>query len=277
MLQYENAAKTIQKLKEVAHSVQIWPWYFLASAKLLRLEVSQGIVHQGIDIIRELQLKLSTFTFTHEMEWMTDSSEISLRAAINDLPRLKELMLRAPRIDLIREIEITHENLLEVKERIVSVEVLPEKTIRQKVEKLVYQSIVFSGNETLALQNLGNALDIGAEVGFYDFFIRHKNLYPIMVKAAVAKPTVFREGLVRAMGQQINAKGGVQGSLAEKLTRREVEILKHLGTGVPISSISKKLHISQNTMKTHLRNLYRKLDVDGRHSAVDEAKKLLLI
>ena len=93
----------------------------------------------------------------------------------------------------------------------------------------------------------------------------------------MAKPTAFRENLAKVMGQQINAKGGVQGSSAEKLTRREVEILKHLATGVPISAISKKLHISQNTMKTHLRNLYRKLDVDGRHSAVDQAKKLLLI
>ena len=79
------------------------------------------------------------------------------------------------------------------------------------------------------------------------------------------------------MGQRISAKGAEQGSLAEKLTKREVEILKHLSTGVPISAISKKLHISQNTIKTHLRNLYRKLDVDGRHSAVDQAKKLLLI
>jgi ATP/maltotriose-dependent transcriptional regulator MalT len=79
------------------------------------------------------------------------------------------------------------------------------------------------------------------------------------------------------MGQRISAKGDEQGSLAEKLTKREVEILKHLSTGVPISAISKKLHISQNTMKTHLRNLYRKLDVDGRHSAVDQARNLLLI
>ena len=40
---------------------------------------------------------------------------------------------------------------------------------------------------------------------------------------------------------------------------------------------AKQLHISQNTMKTHLRNVYRKLGVDGRHSAVEKAKKLLLI
>jgi LuxR family maltose regulon positive regulatory protein len=30
-------------------------------------------------------------------------------------------------------------------------------------------------------------------------------------------------------------------------------------------------------MKTHLRNLYRKLEASGRHSAVEKAKKLLLI
>jgi ATP/maltotriose-dependent transcriptional regulator MalT len=53
--------------------------------------------------------------------------------------------------------------------------------------------------------------------------------------------------------------------------------LKHLTTGNPISAIAKQLHISQNTMKTHLRNVYRKLDVDGRHTAVDKARKLLLI
>jgi ATP/maltotriose-dependent transcriptional regulator MalT len=53
--------------------------------------------------------------------------------------------------------------------------------------------------------------------------------------------------------------------------------LKHLTTGVPLSAIAKQLHISQNTMKTHLRNVYRKLGVDGRHTAVEKAKKLLLI
>jgi ATP/maltotriose-dependent transcriptional regulator MalT len=277
MLQSDNAAKTLTKLRELAQSVQIWPWYFIAAAKLLRLEIDRGIIHQGIEVIRELQLELSSFTFTHEMEWLVDTSEIALRASINDLPRLKDLISRSPKIDLIRQIEMTHENLLEVKERSVTIELHPENTVRQRVQKLVYQSILHSDNETLALQNLSSALEMGAEVGFNDFFVRHKNLYSIMVKAAVAKPTVYREGLVRAMGQQINAKGGAQNSLAEKLTRREVEILKHLATGVPISAISKKLHISQNTMKTHLRNLYRKLDVDGRHTAVDQAKKLLLI
>jgi DNA-binding NarL/FixJ family response regulator len=186
-------------------------------------------------------------------------------------------MLRAPKIDLTREIEITFDGLYDLKERKNSADDLPEETSRERVEKYVYQSILNNDNETLALQRLAEALNVGAEVGFNDFFVRQKSLYPILVKAAVAKPTAFRENLVKVMGQRISSKGDEQGSLGEKLTKREVEILKHLSTGVPISAISKKLHISQNTMKTHLRNLYRKLDVDGRHSAVDQARKLLLI
>ena len=82
---------------------------------------------------------------------------------------------------------------------------------------------------------------------------------------------------MHAMMQRINATNNLQGELDEKLTMRELEILKHLTTGNPISVIAKTLYISQNTMKTHLRNTYRKLGVDGRYSAVEKAKKLLLI
>jgi len=277
MLQSELAAKTLKKLQDISQTVQVWPWYFQAADNSLRLEISRGLIHQAVDVIKELQTKQSSFSFTHEMDWMIDSSEILLRSAIHDIPRLKDLMLRAPKIDLTREIEITFDGIHDLKERKTSAEDLSETTARERIEKYVYQSILNNDNETLALQRLSEALNVGAEVGFNDFFVRQKNLYPILVKAAVAKPTAFRENLVKVMGQRISAKGVEQGALSEKLTKREVEILKHLSTGVPISAISKKLHISQNTMKTHLRNLYRKLDVDGRHSAVDQARNLLLI
>jgi ATP/maltotriose-dependent transcriptional regulator MalT len=63
----------------------------------------------------------------------------------------------------------------------------------------------------------------------------------------------------------------------ESLTSRERQVLKHLSTGRPIGLIGKELHISQNTMKTHLRNIYRKLQVDGRKSAVEKATENFLI
>ena len=61
------------------------------------------------------------------------------------------------------------------------------------------------------------------------------------------------------------------------LTKREIEIVKHLESGKPITAIGASLHISHNTMKTHLKNVYRKLGVEGRDQAVEKAKSLGLI
>ncbi|CAB4740855.1 MAG: hypothetical protein F2703_01360 [Actinobacteria bacterium] len=125
--------------------------------------------------------------------------------------------------------------------------------------------------------SLSKALELGAECGYHEYFLRQIELYPLIIKAAANKPTIYLENLAKDMSDRINMITHSSGELGEKLTNRELEILKHLNSGNAISSIAKSLHISQNTMKTHLRNTYRKLDVDGRHSAVDKAKKLLLI
>jgi DNA-binding NarL/FixJ family response regulator len=121
------------------------------------------------------------------------------------------------------------------------------------------------------------ALDLGAEYGYHEYFLRQRDLYPLIVKAATQKPTIYLENLAKDMTQRISSSNSTASEIDKKLTNRELEILKHLNSGNPISAIAKSLHISQNTMKTHLRNTYRKLDADGRHSAVEKAKKLLLI
>ena len=68
-----------------------------------------------------------------------------------------------------------------------------------------------------------------------------------------------------------------QKSRSESLTTREIDVLKHLATGKSLELIGKALHISKNTMKTHLRNIYRKLEVSGRVEAVNKGEKLLII
>ena len=63
----------------------------------------------------------------------------------------------------------------------------------------------------------------------------------------------------------------------EKLTKRELEILRNLASGRTLTVLAAELHISQNTMKTHLKNLYKKMAVSDRHEAVERAKNLSLI
>jgi hypothetical protein len=196
---------------------------------------------------------------------------------LSDWKRAEEILQRMPKIEMVRQIDMNVKFQADPKRIHALVAQMPETTPRERVNKVLYQATINIDQENIALKYLQTAVDLGAEVGFHEYFVRQNKLYPLMVKAAAAKPTIFLESVVHEMSERIQSSNSDTGALEEKLTSRELEILKHLTTGNPISAIAKQLHISQNTMKTHLRNVYRKLDVDGRHTAVEKAKKLLLI
>ena len=58
------------------------------------------------------------------------------------------------------------------------------------------------------------------------------------------------------------------------LTDREVDVLRELALGGSNAMIAHALFVSENTIKTHLASVYRKLDVDGRAGALTAARGL---
>ncbi|MFB7052005.1 MULTISPECIES: response regulator [Streptomyces] len=64
---------------------------------------------------------------------------------------------------------------------------------------------------------------------------------------------------------------------AEALTKRELEVLQLVADGLSNQQISKKLFLSQATVKSHLVHIYAKLGVDSRTSAVAAATSRRLI
>jgi NarL family two-component system response regulator LiaR len=62
-----------------------------------------------------------------------------------------------------------------------------------------------------------------------------------------------------------------------ELRKRELEILELLAQGHSNQEIASKLFVSLSTVKTHLQNLFEKLDVKRRTQAVEKAKRLHLI
>ncbi|MSZ26140.1 MAG: hypothetical protein F2635_05830, partial [Actinobacteria bacterium] len=124
--------------------------------------------------------------------------------------------------------------------------------------------------------HLTEALRVGAEVGAKAIFLRQTDLYPLYFKIATKTPTFYHEDISRkaaARMQELQTTGDGK----PELTKREIEIVRHLDSGKPITSIGATLHVSHNTMKTHLKNIYRKLAVEGRNQAVEKAKSLGLI
>jgi two-component system, NarL family, response regulator LiaR len=62
-----------------------------------------------------------------------------------------------------------------------------------------------------------------------------------------------------------------------ELSKRELEILSLLAKGHSNQEIATKLFVSLSTVKTHIQNLFEKLDVKRRIQAVEKAKRLNLI
>lgn len=61
------------------------------------------------------------------------------------------------------------------------------------------------------------------------------------------------------------------------LTKREIELLTHLKNGLSYEQIAANLYISYGTVRKHIENIYRKLQVNNKIGAVDIAVKNKLI
>ena len=61
--------------------------------------------------------------------------------------------------------------------------------------------------------------------------------------------------------------------LADSLTDQELTVLGYLPTRLSNAAIAEQLGLSSNTIKTHLKHIYRKLRVTGRAEAVDAAER----
>ncbi|WP_040280790.1 response regulator [Psychroserpens damuponensis] len=62
-----------------------------------------------------------------------------------------------------------------------------------------------------------------------------------------------------------------------KLTNRETEVLEHLSKGLNYVQIAENLIVSKGTVRKHIENIYRKLQVHNKLEAVQKAKRNNLI
>jgi len=62
-----------------------------------------------------------------------------------------------------------------------------------------------------------------------------------------------------------------QNTELQKLSNREKEILAHLSKGLRYKEIADLLFVSNETIRTHIRNIYEKLQVNSRTEAINKA------
>jgi DNA-binding NarL/FixJ family response regulator len=64
---------------------------------------------------------------------------------------------------------------------------------------------------------------------------------------------------------------------ADRLSDREVEILKLMALGKTNRTIAEQLRISEGTVKTHIKHIFSKLDANNRTEAVSIGRSLQIL
>jgi LuxR family maltose regulon positive regulatory protein len=81
---------------------------------------------------------------------------------------------------------------------------------------------------------------------------------------------------VEELEKRLAARSALQ-PFAEPLTPRETEVLRLLRGTLSLREIGQQLYLSANTVKTHVRAIYRKLGVSTRGEAVERARQAGLL
>ena len=62
-----------------------------------------------------------------------------------------------------------------------------------------------------------------------------------------------------------------------RISQRELEVLQLMASGLSNNEIADRLHISLDTVKSHSKSLFSKLEVHRRTQAIEKARRLSLI
>jgi LuxR family maltose regulon positive regulatory protein len=161
--------------------------------------------------------------------------------------------------------------------------------IHEAIKTLILQSIAMSalGNHPGAQQALIRALKLAQPGGYVRIFIDEgppivRLLGQLQEQAEVGE---YAEHLLAASESQqemVEQREMVPLSIPQKtsvaptggLSEREMEVLRLLKTGMTSKEIADSLFIATSTTRSHLKSIYRKLDVHSRLEAIQRAEDL---
>ncbi len=149
------------------------------------------------------------------------------------------------------------------------------------IELLALQALAHQSRNELAaaLVPLERALGMAEPEGYVRIFVDEGKPMAALLKVAVKRGILPAYGrrLLTAFGKPDDRKAEPHPDLIEPLSERELDVLRLLRTDLDGPDIARQLMVSVNTMRTHTKNIYEKLGVNNRRSAVRRAEELHML
>ena len=252
------------------------PWLIVFNCRLAIMYGRFGDREKSVTYFSKARNFFDKYQFSSELALTLDRHEIYVQHFFDGDRRRDVILDRLPNSQIHR-MYTAHQHLrgndAEFQKAIARFDMnLP----REALNAYVFQVIHNFDYPPKARDFLKNALELASEHGFYEYLLIQGDRFLTFLVASVSEmPSIFLEKLAREASERLRNKLTSPESLPDPLTRREADILRHLSSDKPIATIASDLNISKNTIKTHLRHLYKKLGATDRHDAVARGKALL--
>lgn len=105
--------------------------------------------------------------------------------------------------------------------------------------------------------------------------VLHRSLEEVMNGGAPMSPAIARKALAMLRRSPVSLVPALP--IESELSERELEILEQLSKGLRYEQVADNLYISSGTVRKHIENIYRKLQVHNKTAAVEAGKKLGII
>jgi LuxR family transcriptional regulator, maltose regulon positive regulatory protein len=247
----------------------------LGEVELARVECARGELDAAVRRLLRVRRDRAARGTPRFLASVLDQAECRLRLLTGDLDRAQDLFddlepgpersLLEARLALAGGCPATVDPLL--------APVREDGNRRQRFEAaaLSARAAAQDGDLASARRTLGGVAALAQREGALRTFLDEGFDIRDLVTAPVAAGVTLAAASARA------AQGQAGVILVEALSERELSVLRYLPSRLSNREIGDELYVSLNTVKSHLKTIYRKLDVDRRDDAVRRARQLGLL
>ncbi|MEN8098563.1 MAG: LuxR C-terminal-related transcriptional regulator [Chloroflexota bacterium] len=147
-----------------------------------------------------------------------------------------------------------------------------------KIQVLILQALVLSTTHDYdgALQTLHQALTIAEPGGYVRTFVSEGKIMKELLQK-IAEQKKISDYVTFLLDSFLKEPISQRLGLIEPLSTREMEVMNLLITSLSVPEIADKMFLSPNTVRSHIKNIYGKLEVNRRMDAIEKAKELGLV
>ena len=264
----ENLEDAIRIYREIEPTIEQFPPIFrryhftLRLERMSRLAAAQPEVTDWVDALRH---------------WQTGAETQSAPSILTN--QESELLVQARLQRTLDQFDAALTTLNQVAEKLEAAACFGNLIACRVQQALVLEQV---GKRETAVSHLNQAINLAAKFGYVRTFLDEGDGIRSLLLHLPASP--YRNKLIQLFSQETPQSTVAPSQAApeplvtfDPLSKREYDVLRLLATHMPGPEIASQLHISPNTLKTHIRNIYNKLGVNGRHEAVVKAQSANLL